>query len=146
MEIAIDLDWKGDRLMPATLYHLTTKKSVETTIADLERALAARQFGVLWHLDLNQKLVEKGLEPEPPFHVLEVCSASRAKQALQMNQTSGYFLPCKMVVYQDRESGATTIGFPEPEVLLGLVGSKALIPLAVEVANAIREAAKEASI
>ncbi len=132
--------------MPSTRYWVTTEKSVEAAIDDLERALAIRQFGVLWHLDLNQKLVEKGLEPEPPFHVLEVCSAPRAKQALHIEQSSGYFLPCKIVVYEDRQSGQTTIGFPEPEVILGLVSNEALTPLATEVANVIREAVKEASI
>lgn len=131
--------------MPSNTYRVTTEKSVETAIHDLEKALSSRQFGVLWHLDMNQKLVEKGLEPEPPFHVLEVCSAPRAKKALKSEQSVGYFLPCKIVVYEDRQTGKTTLGFPEPELLLGLVGNETLNPLATEVGNLLRDAVKEAS-
>lgn len=121
-------------------YAVSTRKPVAQAIEELSDALGQRQFGVLWDLDINQKLVEKGLEPEPPFHILEVCSAPRAKHALSNNQEVGYFLPCKIVVYEDRASGGTTIGFPKPDALMGLLRDPSLESLAEEV-NSIMKAA-----
>ena len=131
--------------MESKTYDVSTLKSVEEAIQAVEESLKSRRFSVLWHLDVNQKLVEKGLEPEQPFHVLEVCSAPRAKEAIHTSQKLGYFLPCKVVVYQDKDSGQTRIGFPEPESLLGLAGSGSLSGLAREVADTLREAVDEAA-
>ena len=131
--------------MPSSTYAVATDKSVESAIEALKNALGRRQFSVLWHLDMNEKLIQKGFEPEPPFHVLEVCSAARAKQALQTTQMVGYFLPCKLVVYEDRATGKTTIGLPEPEALLNLAQNLSLSELAQEVTTILHEAVKEAA-
>jgi uncharacterized protein (DUF302 family) len=130
--------------MSPNIYARSTHHSIDAAIEGVTNALAKRQFGVLWQLDLNQKLVEKGLAPEPPFHILEVCSAPRAKEALAISQAVGYFLPCKIVVYQDHESGQTMVGFPEPEVLMALADTPELSDLAHTVAKALRESVDEA--
>lgn len=85
---------------------------------DLEQALIERKFGALWHLDVNEKLKEKGFDLEPEFHFFEVCSAPRAKQAIETNIKVGYFLPCKVVVYL--QGGHTRIGLLNPTVLIEL--------------------------
>ncbi len=130
--------------MASATYAVTTDKSIESAIEALTDALSRRQFSVLWHLDMNEKLIQKGLEPEPPFHVLEVCSAPRAKEALRTTQIVGYFLPCKLVVYQDRETGKTTLGLPDPEALLTLAGHSSLDGLAREITAILHEAVEEA--
>jgi uncharacterized protein (DUF302 family) len=128
-----------------THYTVSTQKDVEGAMQALEAALKSRQFSVLWHLDINQKLVEKGLEPGPPFHVLEVCSAPRAKEALTANQQVGYFLPCKMVVYKDHDKGETQIGLLRPGLMMELLGDERLEPLAAEVEGLLKEAAAAAA-
>ncbi len=132
-------------MTPSATYAVTTEKSVESAIEAVTDALNRRQFSVLWHLDMNEKLVQKGLEPEPPFHVLEVCSAPRAKEALRVTQTVGYFLPCKLVVYVDRQTGKTTLGLPDPVALLNLAGHPTLDGLAREVTAILHEAVEEAA-
>jgi uncharacterized protein (DUF302 family) len=122
-----------------------TDKSVEAALAAVEEALAKRQFGVLWHLDINQKLVEKGLPPAAPFHVLEVCSAPRAREALTTNQQVGYFLPCKVVVYQEEKTGRTHIGLQRPRLMVDLLNDPALVPLADEVESLLSAAVAEAA-
>lgn len=124
---------------------VATNKSVEQAIADVETALKPRQFGVLWHLDINQKLTEKGLEAEPAFHVLEVCSAPRAKKALSTNQHVGVFLPCKVVVFEDRQNGSTQIGYLRPQLMTDLLHDKELEPLAEEVETILKAAIHEAA-
>lgn len=132
-------------VMSASHYTVPTDKSVPLAIEVIEKTLMARQFGVLWHLDINEKLVEKGLDPGPAFHVLEVCSAPRAKQALSTNQQVGYFLPCKIVVYTDQKNGTTQIGLLRPRLMTELLGDQELEPLANEVEQLLVDAINEAA-
>ncbi len=122
-----------------------TDKTVEDSIKAVEDALKTRQFSVLWHLDINEKLREKGLDPAAPFHVLEVCSAPRALQALTTNQQVGYFLPCKIVVYEDTQTGGRVIGLQRPRLMMELLGDPALEPLANEVEELLEAAVTEAA-
>jgi uncharacterized protein (DUF302 family) len=103
-------------------YHYTrmVTMSVSEAIAALESALKEQQFGVLWHLDMQAKLREKGLELRPEFHVFEVCNPGRAKEALETNIEVGYFLPCKMAVYV--KDGETHVGLLRPQLLIDMLG------------------------
>lgn len=131
--------------MSELMYEITADKSLSRAVEDLGAALQRHQFGVLWDLDINAKLEEKGLRPEPPFRILEVCSAPRAKEALATNQAVGYFLPCKVLVYQDSQSGKTTIGYARPAALMGLLQDARLDSLAAEVDGLLRAAVDEAA-
>lgn len=125
-------------------YAVPTDKSVDQAVKAVEAALAKRSFSVLWALDMNAKLGEKGLALRGQFRVLEVCSAPRAKEALESNPLVSYFLPCKVVVYE--RDGRTEIGVPLPSSLIGLLGDSTLQPLALEVEAALVAAADEASV
>lgn len=131
--------------MSDLMYQVATRKSLDEAVQAVGTSLKNHQFGVLWDLDINEKLTEKGLVAEPPFRILEVCSAPRAKQALSTNQSVGYFLPCKVLVYQDRDSGQTTIGYAKPAALMGLLGDARLDGLAAEVDQLLRQAVDEAA-
>lgn len=131
--------------MNPMFYRVTTNKTVDEAVEAVGRALKDNQFSVLWDLDINQKLEEKGIEPEPPYHILEVCSAPRAKKALSTNPVVGNFLPCKIVVYQDRESGATAISLPMPRALIGLLEDPDLESLAEEVSELMKAAVDQAA-
>ncbi len=131
--------------MSELMYQVTTKKSVDEAVEAVGAALKNHQFGVLWDLDINTKLTEKGIAPEPPFRILEVCSAPRAKQALTTNQAVGYFLPCKVLVYKDRASDTTRIGYAKPAALMGLLGDTRLDELARDVDHLLKQAVDEAA-
>lgn len=119
-----------------------TARPVEEAIKAVTATLADRKFSVLWHLHINQKLSEKGLTVAPDVHILEVCSATKAKQAIDTNPAVAAFLPCKIVVRS--ENGATQMILVRPTKLLGLVGDPNLMGLAEDVeaimAASIREA------
>jgi uncharacterized protein (DUF302 family) len=100
-------------------YTLSTNKSIEEAINSLESSLKEEQFGVLWTFDIKDKLQEKGLEFEKEFKVLEVCNPIEAQRVLNENTMAGYFLPCKMVVYEDE--GQTKIGMPKPTSLIAML-------------------------
>ena len=131
--------------MSELMYQVPTQKSVDEAVDAVGQLLKKYQFGVLWDLDINEKLAEKGLEPEPAFRILEVCSAPRAKKALSTNQTVGYFLPCKVLVYQNQQSGKTYIGYAKPDELMKLLGDDRLDELALEVNQLLKQAIDEAA-
>ncbi|MDU0206298.1 DUF302 domain-containing protein [Paenibacillus sp. MAH-36] len=112
-------------------YTVETRKTVEQVIESLELNLKEEKFGVLWHLDMQEKLKEKGVEFNRRYHILEVCNPIEAKRVLSENAIVGYFLPCKITVYEDE--GKTKIGFPKPTALIGMVDSEKLQSIAEDV-------------
>ncbi|GMK41452.1 hypothetical protein PCCS19_45080 [Paenibacillus sp. CCS19] len=112
-------------------YTVETTKTSEEAIEALTENLKAENFGVLWQLDLREKLQEKGVEFDRSYQILEVCNPVEAKRVLYENALIGYFLPCKLAVYV--ENGTTRIGMPKPTALIGLVENKALISIASDI-------------
>lgn len=119
-----------------------TKKTPAEAVAAIEEALLERKFSVLWHLNMNEKLKEKGFDLGPEVHVLEVCSAPRAKHALETNPNVAYFLPCKVVVQS--ENGKTRIGYARPSLLIDVLGEERLSDLAAEVETVLAAAIEAA--
>ncbi|MBP1763683.1 MAG: hypothetical protein H6Q65_741 [Firmicutes bacterium] len=112
-------------------YTVVTDKEFDQIVLDLKSALSERKFGVLWELDLPAKLKEKGVDYVGKIRILEVCNPQRAKGVLETNIRAGYFLPCKIVVYE--ENGKTKIGMPKPTKLIELLGDVRLKQEAAEV-------------
>ncbi|RWZ58748.1 DUF302 domain-containing protein [Halobacillus fulvus] len=112
-------------------YTVETSKGLEEAVESLETSLKEEQFGVLWTFDIKDKLNEKGLEFEQEFKVLEVCNPKEAQKVLTENTMAGYFLPCKMVVYQ--ENGTTKIGMPKPTALIQMVEDENIHELAEDI-------------
>ncbi|WP_310551100.1 DUF302 domain-containing protein [Paenibacillus glufosinatiresistens] len=112
-------------------YTVETAKSPEQAIKDLTERLKEDQFGVLWQLDMKDKLHEKGIDLDIAYHILEVCNPVEAKKVLSEDTLVGYFLPCKIAVYE--ENGTTKIGMPKPSALIGLVQNDPLMAIASDI-------------
>ncbi len=80
---------------------------------------------------MQEKLHEKGVDFDNTYHILEVCNPNEAKRVLSENALVGYFLPCKLAVYE--ESGSTRIGLPKPTALIGLVENDELMAIASDI-------------
>lgn len=100
-------------------YTVDTEKSVEDAIESLEQNLKDEKFGLLWQFSIQDKLNEKGIEFNQKYQILEVCNPVEAKRVLSENYLAGYFLPCKIAVYE--HEGQTKIGLPKPSALIGMV-------------------------
>ncbi|WP_018247334.1 DUF302 domain-containing protein [Orenia marismortui] len=109
-------------------YNIKIDKSTQQAIELLKDNLKEEQFGVLWEFDVQKKLQAKGLEFNQEYYVLEVCNPQEAQRILNKNQLVGYFLPCKIVVYNDQ--GKTKIGLPKPTALIELVDNPELTAIA----------------
>lgn len=112
-------------------YTVETNQTIEEAIATLEEKLKEQKFGVLWHFDIKDTLQKKGFEFDRPYHVLEVCNPKEAQRVLLENHMVGYFLPCKIVVYE--EEGKTKIGMPRPTALMAMVDDSSLQELAKDI-------------
>lgn len=117
------------------LFHYTvdSNKTIKEVISTLKEVLKEEKFGVLWELNLKEKLQEKGVELDKEFMVLEVCNPHEAKRVLTKNTLVGYFLPCKIVVYL--EEGVTKIGMPKPTSLISMVPDSVLEEIAKDIEN-----------
>ncbi|TDY45315.1 uncharacterized protein (DUF302 family) [Alicyclobacillus sacchari] len=120
-----------------------TRKSIDEVVVALETALKERGFGVLWEMDIPSKLQEKGVEFAKPYRILEVCNPHEAKEVLLQNELVGYFLPCKIVVYD--HAGQTVIGFPKPTALMGIIADEHLMQTARRVEAALQDAVSHAA-
>jgi uncharacterized protein (DUF302 family) len=119
-------------------YKVRTDKSPAEAIESLKANLAEQNFGVLWELDFKEKLKEKGIESDIQFQLLEVCNPHKAKIALEEDIETGYFLPCRAVVYV--KEGQTWMGLLKPTVLLMEAASPALMAFAHEVEAVLQDA------
>ncbi|RKQ30413.1 DUF302 domain-containing protein [Oceanobacillus halophilus] len=115
-------------------YTIETKKSIVDAIQSLEENLKEEKFGVQWQFNVKETLENKGYELEKPFTVLEVCNPQEAQNVLSANQLIGYFLPCKIVVYEDNQ-GITKIGMPKPSALIQMVEDESLQEVATDIEN-----------
>jgi uncharacterized protein (DUF302 family) len=115
-------EYKKRRVIMDINYQVKTDKSFEKALEDLKKGLRTINFGVLWELNFKDKFKEKNLEFDRNFMVLEVCNPQQAKEVLNINIEAGYFLPCKVVVYENEDS--VFIGMPKPTSLISMIDGK----------------------
>ena len=123
-------------------YSVVTDKTIDAAIQSLEETLKANKFGILWQMNIPEKLQEKGVEFDMPFRILEVCNPHEAKRVLTQNPMVGYFLPCKIVVYE--LAGKTHIGMPRPSVLMNIIDDPTLATLAQNVEASLKKSIDDA--
>jgi uncharacterized protein (DUF302 family) len=118
-------------------YEVKSEKSFDEAVESLKKSLSENKFGVLYELNFKDKLKEKGLEFDSNFKILEVCNPVQAQEVLSRNIEVGYFLPCKMVVYE--KEGSIYIGMIKPTELIQMIGSKEIIALAKDIENVLKK-------
>ena len=123
-------------------YEVKTSKTFSTAVEDLKKSLSENKFGVLWELNFKDKLEEKGLDFHQNFKVLEVCNPKQAKEVLDRHIEVGYFLPCKMVVYEKENS--VFMGMMRPTSMIGMLGQEELLSIAQQVETVLKKAIDEA--
>ncbi|WP_366923641.1 DUF302 domain-containing protein [Metallumcola ferriviriculae] len=123
-------------------YALVTKKSLEQAVDDVKEALKELKFGTLWELDVPSKLKEKGVDFKGKARILEVCNPHKAKAVLEKDMNVIYFLPCKVVVYEDQ--GEVRLGMVRPTVFMEMLESEGLQDFAREVEETIKTALHKA--
>ncbi|MGE6718310.1 DUF302 domain-containing protein [Peribacillus frigoritolerans] len=117
-------------------YTVETDKSVDDAVEAVEKNLKEEKFGVLWKLDLPAKLQEKGVESyKKPYRILEVCNPVEAARVLEINELVGYFLPCKITIYEN--NGTTKIGLPRPTMMIEMIEDQDLKEIAKDIEDTL---------
>lgn len=111
-------------------YTVETQKTPKEMIQLLGENLRKHNFGILWQVNIKDKIRAKDIEVIGDYHVLEVCNPLEAHELLAKNTLAGYYLPCKIVVYEDE--GITKIGMPKLTSLLGLIEDESVLEKARE--------------
>lgn len=102
-------------------YVVDTEKSFEQAAADLEKAVADNQFGVLHIHDLGNTMRNKGVEFTEECKVFEVCNPQYASKVLAIDMKINMALPCRISVFT--EEGQVRIGAIKPAPLLGTLSA-----------------------
>lgn len=96
-------------------------------------ALKAQGFGILSEIDVQKTLSEKlGLEYEP-YLILGACNPDLARQALDIDRSTGLLLPCNVVVRG--LGGQVEVSILDPEAMFAVTPEatrRRLEPLAQE--------------
>ncbi|MBK7903300.1 MAG: DUF302 domain-containing protein [Proteobacteria bacterium] len=117
-------------------YVVTSNKSVDQAVADLETAVRENGFGVLHQYDLQQTLAGKGVELPQECRILDICNPKQAARVLAADMGMNVALPCRVSVYED--GGQTRIGMVKPTAMLAsLSDSLELKRVAEEVESAV---------
>ncbi|WP_102691497.1 DUF302 domain-containing protein [Rummeliibacillus pycnus] len=112
------------------MFHYTadSSKNMEETIESLKENLKNEQFGVQWIFNINEKLEAKGLTLPQKYQILEVCNPVEAHRVLTKNPLVSYFLPCKIIVFE--ENNQVKVGMPLPTALISMVEDQDLKEIA----------------
>ncbi len=119
-------------------YSVVSPYDFNETVSKFKEALGEVKFGVLWELNFKDKLQEKGLTFETNFKIMEACNPVKAEQVLKHNIEAGYFLPCKVVVYE--KGPDVRMGMLLPTELIKSMGDVSLLPIAQDVEDALKKA------
>jgi uncharacterized protein (DUF302 family) len=109
-----------------------TDKNYDQTIEAISELLKTEGFGVVTTIDFQATFKNKLGVDIPRYTVLGACNPGAARKALQLEPKIGVFLPCNIVVEENRE-GTVEIAIVDPVASMMAVENEALIQLAEEI-------------
>ena len=72
----------GSKTKQTRVYHMkyiiSTNKTIDQTVKDLEEAVARNKFGILHVHDLKATMKKKGIDFKPECRIFEVCNPQKA--------------------------------------------------------------------
>ncbi len=95
-------------------YKKNSEKDFSILVSDLEKGVDDNSFKVLSTYDIQETFAGKGIE-HGPFTIIEFCRAPVAKKVLDKDPLVGLFLPCKIIVFEDK--GSITVAALRPAIV-----------------------------
>jgi len=94
-------------------YERTVNKSADEIFGELHKILKEKEWLIVSYIDLNE-LFKKLNKPFEPYYILDVCYPPAAVDLIKDNMDIGSFIPCKLVLIQNKDK--TKIIMPRPSV------------------------------
>ncbi|MFC1846916.1 DUF302 domain-containing protein [Chloroflexota bacterium] len=113
--------------------NVTFEKAVESLKSELEK----EGFTVLSEIDMKSKLHEKLNVELENYRIFGACNAKYAHQALQAEREVGLFMPCNLIVYE--EKGNVIVSSILPTVTTGLTRNEKLRPVIEQVESILKK-------
>lgn len=79
-------------------------KPFDEVVAKVRVALDAHGFGILSEIDVQKTLKQKLHIEHPRYLILGACNPKLAHEALHKDLSIGLFMPCNVVIYEDKKS------------------------------------------
>lgn len=115
-------------------FNVTMKATMEDAEAKVRDALMAEGFGVLTEIDVQKVMKAKLDLDRSGYKILGACNPNLAHQAIDAEPDIGLLLPCN-VLLREEDNGEITVGFMDPQAVLGMIDN----PKIAEVAPVVRE-------
>jgi len=119
-------------------YTKQTTKTVPQAAEALTEALKPKNFGVLNTVNVSKIIKEKLGKTVDEYLIMEVCNSKDADYALSKHKEIGLMLPCKIIVYKDKDK--TLVSLYRPTEALKTLGFTDLDALAQEVEDKLEQA------
>ena len=118
-------------------FNIALDSPFDEAVAKVTEALKLEGFGVLSTIDIQAAMREKlGIEMAP-YRILGACNPPLAHKALQAEPDIGLLLPCNVVVRQTGE-GRVSVGFIDPQTMVGLTDNPQVEEVAVDAGDRLR--------
>ena len=108
---------------------VTVEEALERTRASLQR----EGFGVLFEINLDEKMKEKLGVDFRRYVILGACNPGIAYQSLQEEIGLGLLLPCNVIVYEGSEKGSSVVAAIDARKMMEVAGNAKLSGAAAQV-------------
>jgi uncharacterized protein (DUF302 family) len=124
----------GTKILKHMSYYInkTITCDYDQAIDLVTEALKEEGFGVLSHIDFQQKLKERLGVDIPKYQILGACHPPSAYKALLMEDKIGTMLPCNVIV-QQKDNNQVEVSAVDPIASMASIENPGLEQLASEV-------------
>jgi len=119
-------------------YKRQVKGTYEEVVTRIKAELKKEGFGVLTEIDVKKTIKDKLGADFDNYIILGSCNPPFAFKALQAERDIGLFMPCNLIVYEDK--GQVFVSAIKPTLAMNMTGNPALAPLADEVESRLKKA------
>lgn len=122
-------------------YQMVVADKYEDAVQKVTAALKEQGFGVLTSIDVQATLKQKLDVDFDKYVILGACNPPLAHRALQTDPNVGLLLPCNVIVYENKETGGSTINIVNPLSMMEFAGNPELSSVAQDAAERLQKVA-----
>lgn len=115
----------------------------EDAIIRIKEYLQKQGFGIITEIDVQATFKKKINVNYDKYTILGACNPQSAYSALQIEKDIGVYLPCNVIIYEDK--GKTFVSAVLPTVAMSRTGNNKLKVIASEIEEKLKNVIDEIS-